>query len=314
MQGNLFARTLFRPKQAQEAEKSESRANSRRSHDIEGPPTFVVAEIGQTSPLATASNTLFITLQFDTHIPPRSHILIDNINCVDVIDYEYATEECDDGNTVDGDGCNSLCRLEVCGDGVNAYWKECDEGDSNTLGGPTGSCKTDCKLQVCGDADQGSDEECDDGNTVHGDGCTASCVVEFCGDGIDNNNNTEECDAGSAGNLDGGADGSCRPGCILQTCGDGDVGSDEGCDDGNMINGDGCSVLCEVEVCGDGIVTEPEECDAGGTDNVDGGADGSCKTTCFLQTCGDGDVGSDEDCDDGNTVDGDGCTTSCVVE
>lgn len=22
------------------------------------------------------------------------------------------TEECDDGNTVDGDGCNSICQLE----------------------------------------------------------------------------------------------------------------------------------------------------------------------------------------------------------
>lgn len=28
------------------------------------------------------------------------------------------SEECDDGNTVDDDGCNSSCMNEYCGDGV----------------------------------------------------------------------------------------------------------------------------------------------------------------------------------------------------
>lgn len=52
-------------------------------------------------------------------------------------------EECDDGNTADGDGCNRFCRAETCGDG---QWT--------------------------------ATEECDDGNFVNGDGCSALCVIE----------------------------------------------------------------------------------------------------------------------------------------
>lgn len=53
------------------------------------------------------------------------------------------TEECDDGNLVDGDGCDRSCNLELCGDGL---------------------------LQGV--------EYCDDGNSVSGDGCSATCEIE----------------------------------------------------------------------------------------------------------------------------------------
>jgi thiol-activated cytolysin len=53
-------------------------------------------------------------------------------------------EQCDDGNTVAGDGCSQDCEIE-------------DE---------------------CGDADLDANEECDDGNTIAGDGCNASCESE----------------------------------------------------------------------------------------------------------------------------------------
>lgn len=54
-------------------------------------------------------------------------------------------EECDDGNTVDGDGCNASCQTEFCGDGI---------------------------------VNNGGAEECDDGNTVDGDGCSSTCKKE----------------------------------------------------------------------------------------------------------------------------------------
>jgi cysteine-rich repeat protein len=65
-----------------------------------------------------------------------------------------STEECDDGNRVDGDGCSSTCTIEICGDGL---------------------------------VDAG--EECDDGNIVDGDGCSANCefelqVIDTCDEGI----------------------------------------------------------------------------------------------------------------------------------
>jgi cysteine-rich repeat protein len=47
-------------------------------------------------------------------------------------------------------------------------------------------------------------------------------------------------------------------------CGDGVTTPDEGCDDMNTVNGDGCSNMCRVEVlCGDGVtvITEDQLCD-----------------------------------------------------
>ena len=54
-------------------------------------------------------------------------------------------EQCDDGNNVNGDGCNANCMIEYCGDGI---------------------------LQP------GLGEQCDDGNNVNGDGCSAVCKFE----------------------------------------------------------------------------------------------------------------------------------------
>jgi cysteine-rich repeat protein len=65
-------------------------------------------------------------------------------------------------------------------------------------------------------------------------------------------------------------------------CGNGILEGSEACDDGNTMNGDGCSSSCMIEpgwvcagtpskcatVCGDGIVVGPEVCDPG---NLDGG-------------------------------------------
>lgn len=57
---------------------------------------------------------------------------------------EVRIEECDDGNTENGDGCDENCMIEpFCGDGM------LDEG-----------------------------EACDDGNMTDGDGCSANCTIE----------------------------------------------------------------------------------------------------------------------------------------
>lgn len=62
-------------------------------------------------------------------------------------------------------------------------------------------------------------------------------------------------------------------------CGDGDIGSPETCDDGNVVDGDGCSADCEVEEdCGDGFSVEPEECDDGNASDGDG-----CSSICEIE-------------------------------
>ena len=162
-------------------------------------------------------------------------------------------EACDDGNFNDGDGCGFACFVE---EGF-----ECT--NSPSVCGP-----------LCGDGLAKGDEICDDGNLVDGDGCNATCEAEpgyecntgtclaICGDGF--LLPQEACDDG---NLD--ADDGCSEVCTLEpgfechgepsmceekhyeaVCGDGVVEIEainpEQCDDGNEIDGDGCS-SCVVD-------------------------------------------------------------------
>lgn len=128
----------------------------------------------------------------------------------------------------------------------------------------------------------------------------------FCGDGVLTVPD-EQCDDGN--NIDG--DG-CSAICTIEPmCGDGVVNPGEACDDGNNMNGDGCSASCTIEAyCGDGILNEGEMCDDG--NNIDG--DG-CSSECTVEPyCGDGKLDPGEMCDDGNTANGDGCSALCEVE
>ncbi len=78
-------------------------------------------------------------------------------------------------------------------------------------------------------------------------------------------------------------------------CGDGCVGANEECEDGNVDDGDGCARDCTYEagwscdgaipvrceaVCGDGIVVADEVCDDGNANPVDG-CDEACLPTTF---------------------------------
>ncbi|MEO8845652.1 MAG: carboxypeptidase regulatory-like domain-containing protein [Kofleriaceae bacterium] len=81
--------------------------------------------------------------------------------------------------------------------------------------------------------------------------------------------------SGNSG-ADGGSD-------VPPGCGDGVIGGAEQCDDGNNVDGDGCSHDCMLE-------------------------DG------HTATCGDGILEAGEGCDDGNTVGDDGCSAVCQSE
>jgi len=208
-----------------------------------------------------------------------------------------AHEACDDGNTLDGDGCNSTCtavepgyrcaepgrpciHLVNCGNGRLDVedGEQCDDGNLASGDGCNTSCELEagwecpsqgrrCRAKECGDGIIAGDEECEDGNTVPGDGCSELCRLE---EGW-----------------------KCPPGepCSHTTCGDGIVEGTEQCDDGNTVMGDGCSPLC----------TKEPRC-----------VDGTCE-----ETCGDGILlpgSSVEECDDGNTRANDGCSPDCKLE
>jgi cysteine-rich repeat protein len=80
-------------------------------------------------------------------------------------------EQCDDGNTTNGDGCGATCALESCGDGVVDAGEDCDHGASN---GADDCCSTSCQVV---DADG-------DGLCNHDDTCPADGDNDSDGDGF----------------------------------------------------------------------------------------------------------------------------------
>jgi cysteine-rich repeat protein len=88
-------------------------------------------------------------------------------------------------------------------------------------------------------------------------------------------------------------------------CGDGFVDPGEFCDDGNLVDGDGCSAVCTLESCGNGTVEVGEQCDDGALN----GTDACCSSGCALvDSDHDGICDRDDVCpaDTDNDSDGDG--------
>lgn len=251
-------------------------------------------------------------------------------------------EECDDGNLEDGDGCSSLCKIElldpICGNAIVEEGEHCDDGNLKN----TDTCSDQCKVirrtgggggsgvsggggssasSICGDGVVGLGEQCDDGNQV-----TEACAygAESC----------TVCD--SSCQTVSGAVGYCSDAIVQATEG-------EVCDDGNLVDSDGCSSSCQLEeddeqeevqeegqeeeaVCGNAVVEGLEQCDDGNTitETCDYGlescmvCDSSCQNVAGggITYCSDGVVqGSEgETCDDGNLVNSDGCSDQCLVE
>lgn len=221
-------------------------------------------------------------------------------------------EACDDGNTVDGDGCTSACAIA---DGFRC------------IGEPS-VCSPESTEPACGNGFVETGETCDDGNTLAGDGCSNICVVE----------SGYECT---------GEPSVCESVSTDPVCGDGVVEASETCDDGNLTPGDGCSSFCDEEpgyecsgtpsvcspsttdpVCGNGSIESGELCDDGNRTSGDGcnsfctvelgyectGEPSTCTETVIEPVCGNGDVEGGEICDDGNATSGDGCSSACLVE
>ncbi len=257
--------------------------------------------IGNFSPTSAPASTVQFDYIFDTATPVTPE---DPITCGDgSLD---PGEECDDGNIVDGDGCQASCRFPACGDGVIDGDEACDDGNLN----PGDGCSVICGNEAdCGDGQLDLGEQCDQGagnSNAPDAACRNDCTSAGCGDGILDSG--EECDDGNAVFGDG-----CSPLCIADPyCGDGDLDPGEECDDGPANSSDpdaACRLDCTPAGCGDGILDSGEECDDGNTDLFDG-----CDDSCLIETdfCSDGVVNADEDCDDGNLVDGDGCSALCT--
>jgi len=109
----------------------------------------------------------------------------------------------------------------------------------------------------------------------------------------------EECDDGNLDDSDG-----CTIVCTV--CGDAITAPAEQCDDGNLVDHDGCNANCRLPICGDGVRDPGEQCDDANRIPDDG-----CTTRCTV--CGDRIATPPEECDDGNTIDHDGCSNACAA-
>uniref|UniRef100_A0A6B2KX99 PARP catalytic domain-containing protein n=1 Tax=Arcella intermedia TaxID=1963864 RepID=A0A6B2KX99_9EUKA len=219
-------------------------------------------------------------------------------------------EECDDNNTLSGDGCSEYCIIESgwkchrklvnssilggscatdCGDGILIPpYEECDDGNPYSNDG----CTRDCKIQPgwtctepgypcygdCGDGVLVFSEECDDGNNVTDDGCTDDCKVM----------------TGWICSVPG------RP--CLEFCGDGKITGSEVCDDYNVIPNDGCDTSCR-------LINPGWQCPSINATGKLYKFGGTCK-----EICGDGAVVGRESCDDANLINYDGCSSNCSIE
>jgi len=97
------------------------------------------------------------------------------------------------------------------------------------------------------------------------------------------------------------------------TCGDGVTNPGEQCDDGGVVDGDGCDANCTFTACGNGVTTAGEQCDDG---NLAGGD--CCGATCQHEapgsTCDDGSACTNDDaCNAGVCAGAEEPATSCHV-
>jgi len=90
--------------------------------------------------------------------PSNCHMVPSGPACGDGL-INQPSEECDDHNSVPGDGCNGICKVE-----------------------PNFTCPTPGQPCIptfkCGNGKIEPGEVCDDGNTIANDGCSADCTVQ----------------------------------------------------------------------------------------------------------------------------------------
>ena len=60
------------------------------------------------------------------------------------VDEPAPIEACDDGNDVEGDGCDTNCTESACGNFIVAGDEECDDGNLDNGDG----CESDCTLST----------------------------------------------------------------------------------------------------------------------------------------------------------------------
>ena len=214
-------------------------------------------------------------------------------------------EQCDDGNIHSGDGCDAECFVEeeiVCYNHMDCgvdydSGNFCSENSvvknrtSYTCNYP-GTAQSYCSSSTIEVGVEECSHMCMEGE--------CHMPEHMCGDGIIQTSLGEECDErlGNGQVCDpayGDSCSYCSNECLVveltgNYCGDNVTNEPETCDDGNLVNGDGCSSQCMIEtpspICGNDIIEEGEQCDEGENNgqicNNDNGDCSYCSNQCDM--------------------------------
>lgn len=246
------------------------------------------------------------------------------------------SEQCDDSNSVNNDGCDSQCRFEG-----GIVIKKVFSGSSQSFEfDPSYSTSnfflSNGRVNFSGFLASSRSYSVREVNLSNGwklDQISCKCFQRD----IEGNNTSAPCSSVSQPDLPNrrvlialsGAElvyctfiNVFEP-CTGQSCavcGNGKVELGEVCDNGaaNSDTASGvnaCTTQCRRPRCGDGIKQDNEECDSGSSTG-----DSICSAACtIIETPGNAECGNDiieapEECDDANKISGDGCNANCKIE
>jgi cysteine-rich repeat protein len=233
--------------------------------------------------------------------------------------YCNGDETCDGGGTCQAGtpiDCDDLvdCTVDACNEATDSCDNTPDDGlcdngvfcDGIELCDPVSDCQPGTPVD-CDDGVSCTDDSCDEVNDVCAndpndlncpdDGlfCTG---IEFCDAVISCSFTGDPCGVGTICNE---AAGTCDR---VPGCGDGFVDPGEDCDDGNILEGDCCSALCQFEPvdspCPDGLYCNGDEtCDGAGTCKDGTPIDCDDLVGCTVDACNEATDSCDNTPDDG---------------
>ncbi|APR80178.1 Multiple EGF-like-domain protein 3 precursor [Minicystis rosea] len=260
-----------------------------------------------TSPALTPG-TYYVAVQHSSTTGTLAYTLQVNVSlatCGDGI--TGGGEQCDDGNTTDGDGCSALCKLEPapevepnnsCATATGAFAlppNKLMSGSIATAGDQdfyaiTLTNYTDLRVETFDETGPGN---CATGHDSEVQAYNASCTALGAAD--DDGSDFGLCSLLDPTNSSQTFMKHLAPGTyyILVKA------------HSSTATFNYTVMATAVAICGNGVKEGSEACD-GGT---------FCASDCtLLPGCGNGLFEAGEGCDDGNNVDGDGCSATCTIE